>query len=40
MYEWDRKLKNMVSSVADAERTGCPDTAYTPKRVVHIERVI
>jgi hypothetical protein len=40
MYEWDRKLNNVVSSVADAEYTGCPYTAYTPETVEYIERVI
>jgi metal-sulfur cluster biosynthetic enzyme len=27
-----------VSSVADAERTGCPYTAYTPETVEHVIR--
>jgi hypothetical protein len=40
MYEWDRKLNNVVSSVADAEHTGCPYTACTPETVEHVERVI
>jgi enoyl reductase-like protein len=39
MYEWDRKL-NVVSSVADAEHTGCPYTVYTPETVEHTEWVI
>lgn len=33
MYKWDRKLKNVVSSVADAECIGCPYIAYTPETV-------
>ena len=39
VYEWDRKFKNGVSSVADADRPGRPHTAYTPVRVVHLKRV-
>ena len=37
--EWDRKLKNGVSSVADADRPGRPHTAYTPARVEQLKQV-
>jgi hypothetical protein len=36
VYEWDRKFKNGVSRVADADRPGRPHTAYTAARVVHL----
>jgi len=37
--EWDRKLKNGVSSVAYADRPGRPHTAYTQARVEHLKQV-
>jgi hypothetical protein len=40
MYGWDRKFKNGVSSVADADRSGWPHTAYTTEIVEHAEWVI
>jgi hypothetical protein len=40
MYEWDRKFKNGVSCVVDAEHTGCPRTIYTPETMERIEQVI
>lgn len=39
VYEWDRKFKNGVSSVADVDRPGGPHTAYTPARVERLKRV-
>jgi hypothetical protein len=39
VHESDRKFKNRMSSVADADRPGRPHTAYTPARVVHLKRV-
>ena len=40
VYDWDRKLKIGVSSVADAARSGRPHTANTPVMVVAVERVL
>jgi hypothetical protein len=40
VYEWDRKFKNGVSSVADAERPGRPHTAYRTDTVENVEEVI
>lgn len=39
VYVWDRKFKNGVSSVADADRPVRPHTAYTPVRVENLKRV-
>ena len=33
VYDWDRKFKSGVSSVADAVRLGRPHTADTPEMV-------
>jgi len=40
VYDWDRKFKSGVSSVADAARSGWPHTAKTPKMVAGVERVL
>ena len=40
VYDWDRKFKSGVSSVADAARLGRPHTADTPEMVAGVERVL
>ncbi|GFG37399.1 hypothetical protein Cfor_05617 [Coptotermes formosanus] len=40
VYKWDRKFKNAVSSVADADHPGRPHTACTLEIVEHVEWVI
>ena len=40
MYDWDRKFKSGVSSVADAARSGRPHTADTPEMVAGVERML
>ena len=37
MYDWDRKFKSGMSSVADAARSGRPHTADTPEIVAGVE---
>ena len=37
VYDWDRKFKSGVSSVADAARSGRPHTADTPEMVAAVE---
>ena len=39
VYDWDRKFKSGVSSVADAARSGRPRTADKPEMVAGVERV-
>ena len=40
VYDWDRKFKNGVSSVADSACSGRPHTADTPEMVAGVERVL
>ena len=40
VYDWARKLKSGVSSVADAACSGRPHTADTPEMVVGVKRVL
>jgi hypothetical protein len=40
VYEWDKKFKNGMSSVADADGPDRPHTACTPETVEHFEQVI
>ena len=40
MYDWDRKFKSGVSSVADAARSGWPHTADIAEMVAGVERVL
>ena len=40
VYDWDRKFKSGVSSVADTARSGRPLTADTPEMVAGVERVL
>ena len=37
MYDWDRKFKSVVSSVAEAACSGRPHTADTPEMVAGVE---
>ena len=37
VYDWDRKFKSGVSSVADASRSGRPHTAKTPEMVAGVK---
>ena len=39
VYDWDRKFKSGMSSVADAACSGRPHTADTPELVAVVERV-
>ena len=39
VYDWDRKFKSGVSSVADAARSGRPHTAHTTEIVAGVERM-
>jgi hypothetical protein len=38
--EWDRKFKNGVFTVADADCPSQPHTAYTPETVEQVEQVV
>ena len=40
VYDWDRKFKSGVSSVADAARSGRPRTADAPEMVAGVERMV
>ena len=40
VYDWDRKFKSGVSSVADAAHSGRPHTADTPEMVAGVECVL
>ena len=40
VYDWDKKFKNGVSSVADAVRSGQTHTADTPEMVAGVVRVL
>ena len=40
VYDWDRKFKSGVSSVADAACSGRPQTADTPEIVAGVECVL
>ena len=40
MYDWDRKFKRGVSSLADTARLGRPHTAGTPEMVAGVERML
>ena len=40
VYDWDKKFKSGVSSVADAARSGRPHTANTPEMVAGVEHIL
>uniref|UniRef100_A0A8C4QFI3 Zinc finger, CCHC domain containing 24 n=1 Tax=Eptatretus burgeri TaxID=7764 RepID=A0A8C4QFI3_EPTBU len=40
VYDWDRKFKSGVSSVADAVRLGRPHTADTPEMVAGVKHML